>query len=328
MDEKYISEVVDGIKELTSNQYEVTYNLTRKNNGMELNGICIHNRASNISPVIYVDDYYMSGMTPFETAVEVVERFQRIKDQEIPFDVSEILNFDAMKDKIAYRVINKDANAELLEEVPWIEVAEDLAVVCYLDLGNGATVTIQNRIMDAWGLTEEMLFDIADVNTPNMKPMEMRSLAELTVEMMEQDGMLFAIKYEMGCEDMPDEEFKQMLIESRDDGNSIPAWVIRGGDVYGASVLMYEKAMNTVREQLGRDFFVLPSSIHELIVVPYDERYNVTELKEMVAFVNEEKLRPDEYLSDSIYFYNEKGLSVVVDNPVPSYEDRYYSEAR
>lgn len=328
MDEKYISEVIDSIKELTVNQYEVTANQLRKNNGIVLSGICIHNRASNISPVIYIDDYYESGMTPFETAVVVVERFQELKEQELPFDVSDILNFDVMKDRIAYRVINKDANAELLEDVPWVEVAEDLAVVCYLDLGNGATTIIRNEFIDAWGIIEEVLFDIAEANTPVKKPVEMISMSEITVNMMEQQGVLYAVKYEMGCEDMPDEEFKQMLIEQMDDGNSIPVWILRGGDVYGASVLMYENAMSTVRKELGKDFYIIPKSIHELLVVPYEEDFDVMALKEMVERVNAETLPPDEYLSDSLYFYNDKGLSIVVDNSVPSYEDRYYSEAR
>lgn len=329
MDDNYISDVIDNIKQLTFEQYEVTAKVSRKNNGTLLDGICIHNRASNISPVIYINGYYENGMTPFETAVKVVERFEEIKEQELPVEVDEIIRFDKMKDRIMYRIINKEANAEFLKDVPWVEVADDLALVYYLDLDDGATVTIRNELMEIWDVSEEVLFDVAEINTPNKKPCEIRTLPEIILEMMEAEGELYEMKYDMGCEDMPDEAFKQMLLEEK---NVLPMYVVRTGMSYGATVLMYDGAMNSIREQLGNDFFILPSSIHDLMIIPYDEEYDVAYLKSMVEAVNQEVLNPEEYLSDSVYFYDERGLSVVTDETIfqsARYEENVdYCEAR
>ncbi len=336
MDEKYISDVVEFVKELTKNRYDVYASQQMKNNSVIVNGICIHSKSSNLSPIIHIDSFFESGMTAYETAVKVVERYDEIRGTEIPFDVRNLMDFKQMQDKVAYRLINIEANAGLLEEVPYAEVTDDLALIYYLELGNG-TVTISDTLMEIWGVTESVLYDMADYNTQRIHPPTLEPMNIVTVDMFKSTEDFYAVKYDMGCEDMTDEEFRQVLIERMDDGNSLPtntieAYVLRGGNTYGASVLMYEDVLNSLYEYFGSEYYIFPSSIYELMIFPCTGEYDISTLRSMVQSVDEQILSPEDILSDSVYVFNEKGLSIVVSddrlNNTRSEDSRLYDEAR
>lgn len=331
MDEKYISEVVEHVKELIKNRYDVYANQQLKNNSVISNGICIHSKSRNISPIINIDGFYESGMTAYETAVKVVERYNELKDTEIPFDVHKLLDFKEMQDKVAFRLVNAEANAGLLESSPYCEVTDDLALLYYLDLGDGI-IGISDTLMEIWDVTEEDLYNLAVVNTPKLHPATLGLMVEAMADMIECTEDFQIDKYDMGCEYMTDEEFKKMLIERMDDGNSIPMFVLCGGNTYGASVLMYEDVLESVHEFLGKDFYIFLRSIHELMILPCFEEYDISALRSMIQYVDEATLEPEDRLSNSVYFFNEKGLSMVksderLDN-TRNEDSRLYDEAR
>lgn len=331
MDERYISDVIDFVDELTGNRYEIYSSTQEKNNSVVVHGICIHNKDSNISPIIQIDGFFEDGMTAYETAVKVVERFNDIKETQLSFDVEMLLDYNAMQDKIAFKLVNRGTNAGLLEESPYAEVLDDLALVYYLELGYG-TIPITDTLMEIWGVTEDDLFQSAEMNTPVIHPPTFQLMNVVTVDMEAKTENFYAEKYDMGCEFMTDEEFKQMLIESMDDGNSLPVYILRGGNTFGASVLMYEDILKSIHEYLENDFYVFPSSVYELVVLPYDEAYDIATIKNIVRFVDKDELDPEDYLSDSVYFFDEKGLAMISNDSMLQntiYEDsRFYDEAR
>lgn len=85
-----------------------------------------------------------------------------------------------------------------------------------------------------------------------------------------------------------------------------PLWVatVEGG-AYGACVIVYPGFLEHAAETLHGSFFVLPSSIHEVILLPErDVRGKVEELEAMVRNINRSDVQPEERLSDSVYYYD------------------------
>ncbi len=77
--------------------------------------------------------------------------------------------------------------------------------------------------------------------------------------------------------------------------------------VNGAAALLDKEIMKTVIERIGKELFVLPSSIHECIIVPATADMDVSTLVSMVRDVNQSQVAPDERLSDSVYVYTKDG---------------------
>ena len=85
-----------------------------------------------------------------------------------------------------------------------------------------------------------------------------------------------------------------------------PLWVatVEGG-AYGACVIVYPGFLEHAAETLHGSFFVLPSSIHEVILLPErDVRGKVEELEALVRNIHRSDVQPEERLSDSVYYYD------------------------
>ena len=107
---------------------------------------------------------------------------------------------------------------------------------------------------------------------------------------------------EKGCiESMADEMLEQML----DCREQVPMYVLTN-DVkyYGAACILYDGVLKEFAESAGRDLYILPSSVHEVILLPDMGYEDVDMLKKMVCEVNDTQLSPDEVLSDTIYHYD------------------------
>lgn len=73
---------------------------------------------------------------------------------------------------------------------------------------------------------------------------------------------------------------------------------------FGASAILDKKALRRLDEKIGNGthkFFVLPSSVHEMIVIPYEDEYELEEMSELVWFINRGFVSPEERLTDRAY---------------------------
>lgn len=71
--------------------------------------------------------------------------------------------------------------------------------------------------------------------------------------------------------------------------------------VNGAGCIFYPEFMDQAAEKLQGDFFVLPSSVHEVILLPDNGQMDFHELEAMVRQINETEVAPQDRLSDSVY---------------------------
>lgn len=73
---------------------------------------------------------------------------------------------------------------------------------------------------------------------------------------------------------------------------------------YGAAGILRTDLLRQFAEEQGCDFYILPSSVHELILVPDKHDFTKTELRDMVKTVNEEQVAVEERLSDDVYYFS------------------------
>lgn len=290
--EKFIRDIVDGVAEcLQGEGYHLEVRKIEKNNAASLTGLCVRKDDEEDALVIYLDGYWKSytlGMS-MEELISDICRLCRISHLEIPFAEGDLVDFSMMKKSIAFKLINRDKNKELLEDVPHREL-EDLAVVYYLYLGhdeNGQlTALIHNHHMESWGVTEDILYMLAYENTPQIFPMNLQSIEKVLGGFTEEiiSGL--------------DDEAKEYLKE-----NKLMYVLTNDTGVFGAAVVLYKDALQQAAEVVGGDFIILPSSCHEVLLIPYDDEIDPEEMRCMVQCINEMEVPPEDVLSDSIYCY-------------------------
>lgn len=204
-------------------------------------------------------------------------------------DTAELTNYEAMKEKLSIEVISAETNADLLTKIPH-ESIEDMAVVYRFVLESNeagrASILVTNDMIESMGVTHEQLRADALENAPEIRPAVIQGMSEVMREMMGQD--VFEM---MG---MPEEQEEMMYVATVPDKNS------------GAGVLAYQDFMDQAAEKLGGDFYILPSSIHEILLVPDNGEKAADELRAMVKEVNATQVRPEEKLTDNVYHYDSR----------------------
>ncbi|MBP5179622.1 MAG: hypothetical protein J6X94_00785 [Lachnospiraceae bacterium] len=288
--EKFVEDVKNRLNE-DGADVKVSINEVKKlNDGYE--AMTITPEGSNIGVNLPIDKFFsaLEDNAPYDSLVDkAVEVAAKGIEQKPDFDVAAFTDYSRMKEKLAMEVVSAEANKEMLQNVPHQNM-EDMAVVyrfcLYSDDTSRASVLVTNQILDAMGVTAEQLHADAMENAPQLKPAEIKGMSEVMAEMMGVDQAemlgLFPVK--------PEDE--QMFVASVPD------------KTHGAGVLAYEDFMDKAAERLGGDFFILPSSIHEVLLVPDKGDTSLKDLENMVREVNATQVAPEDKLTDSVYHYD------------------------
>lgn len=279
-----------------------------KNNDVVLDGLTIFNPNGNMSPTIYLNaayEEYQQGMDIEEVVGKIadsyIEHIEPREEYRFNFDLQEVKNYEVVKDFVYPNVSNLQSNVNRLSNIPYTQ-KEDLAITYHI-WANGneesmGSITINNDLMEMYGIGVDTLHEQAMNNLDKISPMKFESLQETMVGMMACD---FAKEEGISIDEAKD------LIRG-----SIPN---AGPDVYclsnesranGAVYIMREDVQQMVAEKLGGDYYVLPSSIHETLIVPKSENMPFQELQDMVQSVNATCVSEEEVLSDGVYQYDAK----------------------
>lgn len=291
MEIKEFAELVKvGMESITGVDVEIRE--VQKNNGVVFCGLIVKEEGCNIHPTIYLEQY----LEAYEKGTDMAEILNHIKvivsahKNVASLDMDWFRDWERVKGKVAYRLINFEANKELLKDIPY-ESFLDLAKVYYINIedasiGSG-TVLINNSHLDIWGVTPEQLGEIAVENTPKLFPALIRSLSDVLEEMM---GIEDSITGEIDC---------KMFIISNEYKH------------YGASTFCYDNVIKEFAEKMNSDLFILPSSLHEVIVILSNDKGDMARLKSMVYEVNRTQLAEEDILSDSVYYYSREEDTII-----------------
>lgn len=286
MEKQNFVTVVDEVsKELEQEGYIVQMREMFKNNVKKV-GLVVKRPDKNVGKIFYLDILYdMFGLNENDIAEDVIAHI-RAEMNERDIDVMEsnlpmVLGYVMMKENIIMCVMNKEKNEEFLKTIPYREVL-DLAVYYRYILPAAdelkANFVITNKIMKSWKITEQELYDAAKKNETHWMP-SIKKVSTVLKEVLENQDDFWGY----------DEE---------------PLFVVNTDYMlYGASVMVNENAMKLVEKKFGK-FYILPSSIHEILVIPagYDKETK-SQFDLMVQEVNK-NLPPEEVLVDHAYYYN------------------------
>lgn len=297
--------VIRRIKELTNESAEVTLHSVSKNNGIRLNGVVILRENEKISPTVYLEPFFEEYEEGGDME-DIVSRIIRLCNEQrdgFDFDVEDFRNIDKTREKIFYKLVNYEKNKELLLTVPYRRVL-DLAIVYYVivscnELGSGS-ILIKNEHLEFWNISEEELFAYADSNTPKKLAREIKSMSEVIAEYagrgnaaeIDEDGFTAALIEELN--EFSEEAPIKMFVMTNKTG------------LNGAAVILYEGAVKSFAEKTGFDVYILPSSIHEVILVPATPAAEAGALLDLVREVNAGSVSTEEWLSDNIYYYSNR----------------------
>ena len=286
----FTEELCDLVGENMGNGYEVTSRTVTKNNGVILTGIMAKKSGRNIYPTLYINDMYdkdLSGEDMQRIALRISENLKNASIPPIQM-LDDLFEFDKIKDKIAFKLINTRRNTKLLNDIPHRDFL-NLSVVYYIDLedaatGEGckATLMIQDRFLKQWDISEETLYEVAVSNMQRNLPDKIMTMKEIL-----------------------EERFNHMT------DMDIGMYVLSNiSNMYGASAMLYGSGIKQLSEDLNRNLYILPSSVHELIILPQDENTDAASLLEIVSQVNEFEVSDEEILADSVYLYDRDSDSV------------------
>ncbi len=274
----------------------------RKNNGVMFLGLKIRCKNRNVFPLIYLESFlesYEEG-TPMG---QIVDQIQFLYEKGMPdnnLKMDFFQDFEQVKDRILYRLVNAAKNEKMLEEVPHIRFL-DLAVCFYYSfyektLGIGS-IMVYNTHVAAWKTNVEELMRLAAENTPRLCGLKVMRMDELFPELLEGTGG------DDSPEGIPEEGLEPQA--GVDPSVSFEILSNRQG-VYGASAILYPGVLQGIAERYGGDVYLLPSSVHEMILLPAEREEDADAFRRMVCQVNEEVVSPEDVLSQNVYRYDSR----------------------
>lgn len=263
---------------------------SEKTNGVQKTGLIINSANERIYPVIYLEEFYQqfqSGVLMSEVCKTISDIYEKNMEKSFDLNHFDLRKWEQVKDKVSMRLINSKENRNLLSSVPFKQV-DDLAVVYRIDvpikddLSGQASMMIRNEHMGLYGITKEELFDVAYTNTKVLHP-----------------PLLM-------CMDNPETLFfepENLLEGGPKNGQGFMYILTNKEKSYGAVSMLYPEVMEQTKEIMGEDFYILPSSLHETILVPKSME-DARNLGIMVREVNANEVKREEVLSDHVYEFN------------------------
>lgn len=286
--EQFVSAVESKVSARTEKKKEISVcvHTVMKNNGKERRGITVTEQGVNISPTIYLEEYFeqfQDGRTMERIVDEILDLYEQVKIGH-SWNGERLCDYREIKDKLACKLIHREKNRRLLLDTPHIRWL-DLAVVFYviLDVHVRGTVTmlVKSEHLKLWDVTREELYERARENTELLLPYEFRPMGEVVSEMLAEEDV-----------QMSGEE--ALFVLSNKQRN------------FGAACMLYEGMAERIGEELGENYYILPSSIHEVIIVPESKSPMKNELEAMVREINETQVDEEEVLSDRVYYFSRK----------------------
>ena len=279
-----------------------------KNNDVVLDGLTIFNPNGNMSPTIYLNaayEEYQQGMDIEEVVGKIadayIEHIEPREEYRFNFDVQEIKNYEVVKDYIYPRVTNFESNTKRLSDIPYTQ-KEDLAITYHI-WANGneesmGSITINNDLMETYGVDMDTLHEQAMNNLDKISPLKFEPLLDMMIGMMASD---FAQD-----EGISLEEAKELIRGSIPNDGPDVYCLSNESRVNGAVYIMREDVQQMVAEKLGGDYYILPSSVHETLILPKSENMSYQELQAMVQDINSTSVSDEEVLSNGVYQYDAK----------------------
>lgn len=301
--EKFQKELINRLQTKCAKGIDLYLTRQLKNNNQEKIGIIFKSPDTIAAPVIYLEEYYEQYQKDgdLEDIVKNILQFYH----SIPlfsFDGRSITDFNRVKNRITMKLINTEKNQELLGTVPNIPF-EDLSIVYYCVLNvmdhEMGTMLITNQHIAEWGVDAEVLHQYALANYKKLLSTKFLSMS--------QQMALFLHP----CDNNNPDGDACILPEYNSHSNDFMYVLTNKLNQWGAALITCKSLMDEIADYFQEGFYILPSSVHEAILVPDSKALPEDKLTLMIQEINQTELDPQEYLSGHAYHYSLDGKNSI-----------------
>lgn len=263
-----------------------------ENNGKITVCVSIRKSGSMVGPMIKLQGYYeeYKERQNEETLYGISREIETIacKAWEKETEIVELGNkikkgFSAVKDRIHMRLVNAEENQNRLKNIPWMPYL-DLAVTFHLNFDGECdelrSIEVNHQLMDTWNVTPEDLYQTALANMER-----------------ESDGTFYSLSDYL-------EGALGTTLEKGDPDSDLHMYIMTNNKcAYGATEILRPGELKRRAEEFNSDLVVLPSSVHEVLVLPYEEWMDLDVFRKTVQNVNNDAVIREEQLSNQVYLY-------------------------
>lgn len=269
-----------------------------RNNDQKGTALHIKEAEDRIVPNIYLEDYYKMYQQKEDldeiliSIANTYEQSHKMSDKLLPFDPKV---FENVKDRLYVAIMNENLNTDYLDNkihknVPGTDLSAVVRVICSKE--ERSSFAVSEEMIDTWGVSEDELYKLALENSERIMPVTLKNMQDIMMEFaMGPLGHVLEEDERVGCWKL--EPHEQYVLSNEE----------RSG---GASALLYEGVLKKIAEETEGNFFILPSSLHEVILMKDTGELSAEELQNMVMSINRSQVRPEDVLSDEVYYYDAK----------------------
>ena len=239
-------------------------------------GMTVKTQKNAVLPMLNLNMFY-DALQHFHYDLEKIMKkmAEVVQIPQMEVDMDLFRDYEKAKKRLFIRVTDADRNQEVLSNVPYTQV-ENLAITyhIFLDFGDHreddiASALVTNEMMRGFNISKDQLHLDALENSPKLLPSKVEPVV-----------------------------YQHVIL---------PLIIVTNERmVNGASAIFYSGLMDQIGELLKGDYYILPSSIHEMLACRDDVEMTIDELKCMVTEINIDEVRPEERLADEVYHYDTK----------------------
>ena len=251
--------------------------------GGSYTGLSVRTKERKTAVTVNLDQYYKEYQKFNMTGHIMRDMAQTIMTHSMKNDLEWITDYEQVRDKLFVRLSNSESNKAVLANAPHV-MKEDLVMTCHVLVSKDdsvASTIVNDSLFKAYGITEEQLFADATENSQRLFPIKVQPLESFIYDMAAGEG------YEHPINDK-----NHMLVVTNDMG------------INGASAMFYPKAMEKISDMIDDDYYIIPSSIHECLVIPESDHISYKHLESILHEVNAGMVAESEQLSSHVYHYD------------------------
>lgn len=294
MNQNLMEYIKNHIKEYLPLEYQdasVVLEKVTKNNDRVLTGLIVRKNGEITAPAVYLEPYdeQISNGRSLDSVMREIAKIQA--DYHIPaFDLSSMKDYEKVKPLLAIRLYDPEKNQDYLKNKPHIpcgDLAAAYRIQISRDTDGVASAIVTDGLLQTWGISTEQLHKDALAAESNRETVCLHSM----------DDVMSSFFVPGEC--------PNLLNNDGIPNVGIGFYVLTNQSrLNGAGVLAQDNVLERIGDLLGSDFYVLPSSIHEVLIVPDNGTVSLKELEAMVREVNSTQVAPEDLLSDKVQYYD------------------------
>lgn len=271
-------------------------------NDVTLHGIAIMKNEDSISPNIYLEPYfdrYKKGESIEAITEHILEVYENAKPL-APEISDNDFSYEKIKDKVVYQIVDAKQNRRRLSDLKFSEAGNGFAKVYCIAVSEDSRIPIRNDLAAYYDYDPKKLFEDAERNTPVLYPATLTDI----------DAAIFASF-------MEDQKAGPLLSECEKVNPDMPMYVLSNtAGFHGAASIFYPEVKERLAELVDDSYYVVPSSVHEVLILPCNSVIDEKTLTAMVKEINDTHVSVSDRLSDTVMKYDkeQKELKIVNDS--------------